>query len=601
MMAHEEQTATDGATASAPEAAPVPASTLASSTALAYRTAWYREASLWLLVAVTIGIYLPRLTTLTIRGEESRRAVIAREMVDTGDWLVPRTQGVPRLSRPPLQNWMIAGIATVSGGMSSWAIRLPGVGSTLLTVILIYWYARGRLQPFGALVSGLAYVSMLQVLEQGRTGETEPVFTAMVAASQLIWHGGRDRGWKPAVYWSLAGACGGLAMLTKGLQAPIYFFAPAWCYLLLTGHWRCLLSWGHAAGCLAFAAVVGAWQVPFALTMGLENSKLIYLWNVTARFHDRRTSTFLLHLLTYPPSILFGCLAPWSILLFGFTRQPIRQQIGPRRDMLTFLLVAITICFPSVWWPPEARPRYFMPLFPAFAVLIGLAAELLLEVRDRSAARLWTLFVRGCVIAMGLAALGVTGWSLFGTGPRTPPLASSLIYSLLVLTLGGLTWQVGVDLTSRSMTRGALAITVFLGLSYVGPMITSLALRSENLPARIAVLRTRLPDPPRLVSFDHVHHVFVHYFGEPVRLLPVPESLADVPDDVEYFCLEAPGLSQPELPFAWELVDALPVDRNRREVPELRVIVGRIVRPPADGEPSVGGELPVDTGPSARQ
>ncbi|OYW13972.1 MAG: hypothetical protein B7Z55_16180, partial [Planctomycetales bacterium 12-60-4] len=259
-----------------------------SSSATAEAAQWYREPQLWCAVLIATAIFLPRLTTLTIRGEESRRAVIAQEMIDTGDWIVPRTQGVVRLSRPPLQNWMIAGTALAIGEMNGWAIRLPGFACTVATVVLIYWYARRRLSPTTAFVAALAYGSMLQVLEQGRTGETEPVFTFMMAAALLLWHGGLSSGWRAVVYWSVGAAFAGLATLTKGLQGPLYFFASTWAYLILTGHWRGLLSVGHLCGVLSFTVVVGAWQIPFTLMMGLEDSWTMYFANVKHRFSDQR-------------------------------------------------------------------------------------------------------------------------------------------------------------------------------------------------------------------------------------------------------------------------------------------------------------------------
>jgi 4-amino-4-deoxy-L-arabinose transferase-like glycosyltransferase len=132
------------------------------------RRPWYAEREAIILLLLAVALYLPRLTTLTIRGEESRRAVIAREMWQSGDWIVPRTQGVVRVSRPPLQNWLIAGVALLRGEVDAWAIRLPGLLCTVATVLLVYWAARRQLGRTGAFVAGAAYASLLQVLEQAK-------------------------------------------------------------------------------------------------------------------------------------------------------------------------------------------------------------------------------------------------------------------------------------------------------------------------------------------------------------------------------------------------------------------------------------------------
>jgi 4-amino-4-deoxy-L-arabinose transferase-like glycosyltransferase len=537
---------------------------------------WFAERELWWLLLLATAIYLPRLTTLTIRGEESRRAVIAREMIQTGDWIVPRTQGVVRTSRPPLQNWMIAGIALIRGEVDAWAIRLPGVVCTLATVLLVYWYGRQRLSRTGAFVAAAAYASLLQVLEQGRTGETEPVVTALIAASLLVWHGGWTAGWRPEAAWAAGAAFAGLAMLTKGLQAPLYFFSSTWAYLVLTGQYRWLWHRSHFVGLATFAAVVACWQIPFTLQMGWETSIEIYVSNVAKRFNDNRLTTFLTHLVAYPPSVIAGCLAPWSLFLLAFCDASLRKQLQQRRDMAAFLVIAIAVCFPSVWWPPEARPRYFMPLFPAFAVLIGLAVELIVEQPTPFGQRLWTLFTRGGVIAMLGTAAGLIAWS--GLNPAkfpAPGVAESVVYTLIAVALAIGLSRLGTSLSGFSVRRTTWCVTGFLGLLAVGPFLTNQDRRSEDLPTAMAAFKTTLSDDVRLVSFDRVHHLFLYHLDRRVEVLPWPAAASDLPADADLFCVDAPGDKRPDLPFAWEEVASLSVDRNHHAAPKDRVLIGR--------------------------
>ena len=62
-------------------------------------------------------IYGSRLSETPPGGEEPRRGQVAREMFGSGDWIVPRQQGLPFLSRPPVQNWAIA-LCSLAGGRS---------------------------------------------------------------------------------------------------------------------------------------------------------------------------------------------------------------------------------------------------------------------------------------------------------------------------------------------------------------------------------------------------------------------------------------------------------------------------------------------------
>ncbi|HZN33935.1 MAG TPA: glycosyltransferase family 39 protein, partial [Pirellulaceae bacterium] len=121
------------------------------------------EPELALLLAIVCVIYLTRLAAPNLRGEETRRGRVAVEMIQTGDWIVPRQQGQLFLSRPPLQNWLIGLCGLVRGEVDWLAIRLPSALATILLAGLIYSYARGCLSPAGSLVAGLSFATMIQV------------------------------------------------------------------------------------------------------------------------------------------------------------------------------------------------------------------------------------------------------------------------------------------------------------------------------------------------------------------------------------------------------------------------------------------------------
>ena len=93
---------------------------------------WYCEGEFVLLVVLVFAFYMVRIGDLSLRGEESRWAQVAREMLWSGNWVVPCQQGEPFLSRPPLQSWLIAGATLVRGSMDAVAVRLPAVTATLL-------------------------------------------------------------------------------------------------------------------------------------------------------------------------------------------------------------------------------------------------------------------------------------------------------------------------------------------------------------------------------------------------------------------------------------------------------------------------------------
>lgn len=171
-----------------------------------------------LLIALVLAVYFLRLDHLTIRGEESRRATVGMEMIATGDWIVPRQQGDPYFSsaRPPLQSWSMAGLGLLRGKVDAMAVRLPSGVSILLITLLVYGYSSTFLSSAGGFAAGAAYATMGQVMELGRLGETDAMFTLFVSGSLLLWHWGFSRKWKPPFTWGIAWLCVALATLTKG-------------------------------------------------------------------------------------------------------------------------------------------------------------------------------------------------------------------------------------------------------------------------------------------------------------------------------------------------------------------------------------------------
>src|SRR5262245_7560651 len=106
-----------------------------------------------ILVAFVLACYGLRLGKLSIRGEESRWATVAMEMRRTGDGIVPRQQGEPFLSRPPMGSWLIAAAATARGEFDPIAVRLPSVLAVLATTLLVYGYGRSFIGSAGALAA----------------------------------------------------------------------------------------------------------------------------------------------------------------------------------------------------------------------------------------------------------------------------------------------------------------------------------------------------------------------------------------------------------------------------------------------------------------
>ncbi len=481
---------------------------------------WHLEPTFWAVLALALGGYFLRVTTLPVFGEETRRGVIAREMIESGDWIVPRVQGVPRLSRPPLQNWMIAAVGLMSGSVDVWAVRLPSLIATLLTVALVYVMTFRCAGSRAAFLAACAYATMFQVLEFGRLGETEAVFSFFVAGSMLIWRQGDLRGKNRWLTWTVCYLLVAGGMLTKGLQAPVYFVGAVGIALIIRNRFRELFQPAHLTGAAIGVACIAAWQFAFMTSLGWEEGWQIYFMNVAGRFDGKSGDTFLGHLAAYPFET-FGVMLPWSVILLAAFRPTIRGRLAEHRETVQFLVICLTWAFLFVWLPPGSRTRYFMPLMPCVAVLIGLVGNAWLS-----------------------------------------------------------TWQPAW--TDRAFQRWIGGVAAALTVVYLGPVLSYQARRCDDISGQIAALKSHLPAGERLSSLDQLHHGFLYHYGEPIRLLPVPDDAASVPDDLTYFAVHTYRSEPAPLPFEWELVQMVSCDRFLKGEPRDRIYIGRRIASPAD-------------------
>src|SRR5262249_43374993 len=71
---------------------------------------------------------------------ESLRAIIGREFLQSGNWVVPRLYGEPLFTKPPGMYALIALCSAPFGGVTEWTARLPAALAATLTVLMFFWY-----------------------------------------------------------------------------------------------------------------------------------------------------------------------------------------------------------------------------------------------------------------------------------------------------------------------------------------------------------------------------------------------------------------------------------------------------------------------------
>jgi 4-amino-4-deoxy-L-arabinose transferase-like glycosyltransferase len=326
----------------------------------------YRRARFVLLAAGSVAglffLYFFGLTRTGLVGpDEPRYAAIGRATAVSGDWITPRLWGTPWFEKPALLYWMTA--ASFKAGLGAeLAPRLPVALASVAFLIYFFVVLRREFGDRAAWYAATILATSAGWLAYSHVAITDLPMSAAFAAAMLRLFTG-----KPNTYACLAaGALLGLAVLAKGL-VPLALFIPVLWFL--RHRIRDLVVVLGAA-----AVVAGPWYVLVTLRNGTPFLDEFIWKHHFGRFLD----TALQHqqpIWFYVP-VLLAALFPWTPLLALLLS---RRFFQDRRAQFLLAWFAWGFVFFSV--SRNKLPGYLLPLLPAVAALVGIAAS---ELRARS-------------------------------------------------------------------------------------------------------------------------------------------------------------------------------------------------------------------------
>jgi hypothetical protein len=287
-----------------------------------------------------------------------------------------------------------------------------------------------------------------------------------------------------------------------------------------------------------------------------------------------------LHLLQFPLEIL-GCTLPWSLFLLGFASRAVRRSLGAARPQALFMALCVAFAFPTCWIPPEGQTRYFSPLYPCIAVLIGVVAHCCTRADVPSRLCLgWRRFAVllasstiAAAIAVLVAAFCLKDHPKFGAWAERLPIAFA--YATTVMGLAAVIYKGRQAGDASRVRRTVLAVACFMVLTFTGILTNVRIRRSEDQAASVARLKEQLPPGQRLVSFGRIDSLFAYHYGVPIDLFSMPVHAVDLMTrDDFYFCFDSENGWRPPFPFAWREVGVVSMDRNRHAAPERAVVIG---------------------------
>jgi 4-amino-4-deoxy-L-arabinose transferase-like glycosyltransferase len=355
-------------------------------------------------------------------------AASARAMAETGDWLIPWVNGLPRYDKPPLVYWAMGLSYSLPGQMAwdplgTWAARLPSALATVavmqtLVHTLLRWPQARRRPGLTALSAALAFALSPLVLIWGRIAVSDALFSGCLAISLLLcWSSYATGGRRWWAAWLLLG----LAVLAKGPVAVVLL-----ALTLLGFGWLQRDLPGVAAsvqplrGALITALVAGPWYGLALLREGEPFWRSFFGYHNLQRFssvvNNHQAPWWFFGLI-----LVLASLPATPLLVLGLVRALRGPVPPPAQSLQRFAacwLLAVLLFFTAA---ATKLPSYWLPATPAAGLLIALAAQ-------RGAWLAWRLLL----LLAGLLALVLAlapRWVPAIVTPEMPTLPQELLAS----------------------------------------------------------------------------------------------------------------------------------------------------------------------------
>jgi dolichol-phosphate mannosyltransferase len=315
-----------------------------------------------------------------IPSDEGRYAEISREMVVSGDWVVPTLHNQPYLDKPPLMYWLVGGALKLFG-TQVWVARLIPALATFLTIFVTFAFGRRIIGTRAAFLGAFALALMGGVVFCGRALLLDSVLTLFVVLALFT---GYEAGRGPRLSWNWWLASGffcALGILVKGPIAFILVAPPVFACGCLDRR-RARPGLRHWA---AYLAILTAMVAPWFVAVLFRCPQFAYYFLVEHHLFRFFGSDFHSNpVWYYIPVLFFGCM-PWSLLLVpmaGFLFERRAEARSLRTEGMGYLLLWALWCLFFFSLSRGKLPPYILPAIPALALLVGKILEIVLFKND---------------------------------------------------------------------------------------------------------------------------------------------------------------------------------------------------------------------------
>ena len=192
------------------------------------------------------------------------QAQIARNMLESGDWVTARLDGVAYLEKSPLVYWAMA-VSYRVFGVHDWAARLPLALCVVLLCWMTYRFGRWAFSDAAGLYAGVALATCIGLYLFTRILIPDAMLTLTITGAIWAWLRLLEPDEPHPRRWAvIMGVCFGLGLLLKGLIAIVFPILAGVVFMVVTRQAFSLAAWRklNAGSGIAVAIVIAApWHI----------------------------------------------------------------------------------------------------------------------------------------------------------------------------------------------------------------------------------------------------------------------------------------------------------------------------------------------------
>ena len=339
-----------------------------------------------LFLVLFVALYFYKLgSTGLIDVDEPRYAETGREMLESGNFIVPYFNYEVRYDKPIFFYWLEAASMSIFG-VNEFAARLPSALSGLLCTFMVFLFVRTFYPLYCALLSVLILLSTLEFAALSRFSITDMSLCAFESGAIICfflgcnYHVTSGRFFKQQVkninFWYILGFLFlSFAFLTKGpvaiLICGLVLIPFFWWIEKLDYFFK---SYSFYVGLCLFLLLTFPWYVLVHLATNGEFTKIFFGMHNFSRYTSvvsgHKGSVFY-----FIPVVLIGFL-PWTFFLVQsvsfILKKGLKSLLKSQREQIPwFCLWWFIIVFLFFSVSKTKLLTYILPLFPALSVILA--------------------------------------------------------------------------------------------------------------------------------------------------------------------------------------------------------------------------------------